>query len=698
MSETRRVGKYTIESPIGKGSWASVYRGTDGTKAVALKILPRAPVAAEALDKMRQGATALARVRHPALASFIELVVTDMAVCVVSELVEGEPLAAKLKDGGQRPDLRQTWDIVRQVLDALDAAHSKGVYHGDIKPANIFIDSQARVKVTDLGIHGLAPENAGTPAYMAPEQFGDIPGEARTDLYQVGALVYHLVSGKLPFTGTREEVVYRVQQERPSDPSSFTPKLAWQLDWVIQRALSKDPMDRFGTARELLDGLRLGLQDSIGSPLTVPPPPSSSPAPAPKPAATPAQAPKPAPVQAAKAAPVKETKAAPAQAEKPAPAPAAKPAPAPASAQKPAAAPAARAPQSSPSKMELTLEARPDKPIVEMKPIPESKLADIPIPAPEPMPAPAPSLAQKAKLIAQTAIAAPPPAREVTTKMRVLFVDDDERILNGLRTLFRNDYEVSVASNGEEALALLRKEPAPIVVSDQRMPGMTGVELLREVRKLLPHSVRLLLTGYSDLAAIVGSINDGEVFRFVKKPWDNEEIKTMVAEAATLASRLAARTPTPSVSPSSGSILVIDQGDSVAKGLERLVAGEASVTLVGNVPEAAKLLQSNEYAAIVADLKTGRDDLVKLFRLVKAKRPETLSILVADEPDSELVQELINQAQIYRFLTKPINGKDLRGHVGEALRHHAAYKEQRGGSNLAHKVGALPGRLVTGSA
>ena len=143
---------------------------------------------------------------------------------------------------------------------------------------------------------------------------------------------------------------------------------------------------------------------------------------------------------------------------------------------------------------------------------------------------------------------------------------------------------------------------------------------------------------------------------------------------------------------------MIDPAESLARGLERLVAGEASVTLVADVPEAAKLLQSNEYAAIVADMRAGKEDLVKLFRLVKAKRPETLSILVADEADSEVVIELINQAQIYRFLAKPIKVNDLRAHVTEALRHYAAYKEERGGSNLAKNVGALPGRLVSSSA
>jgi serine/threonine-protein kinase len=281
--------------------------------------------------------------------------------------------------------------------------------------------------------------------------------------------------------------------------------------------------------------------------------------------------------------------------------------------------------------------------------------------------------------------------------------------------LLRLEYRVLTATRADDGLKIMEREEVHVVMTDQRMPGMTGVEMLRELRKAMPQTVRLLLTGYSDLAALVGSINDGEIFRFVKKPWDNEEIHKMVEEAAAAAEKLAAAkapapaaakaavapsTPTPAPSPrTAGSLLVIDPGQSLAKGLERLVAGEATVQLVSTVPEAAKLLQSNEYAAIIADLRAGKEDLVKLFRVVKAKRPGTLSILVADEPDADLVAELINQAQIYRFLAKPIDGKVLRSHVSAALRHYAEFKQAaKKPSGLAENVGARPDRLVTGAA
>jgi serine/threonine-protein kinase len=657
MSEERRIGKYSLQGLIAKSAASAVYRASDGAKTVVVKIANRNAALGEAIDRLRESAPALARVRHPALASFIEFIENEKIVCVVAEHAEGESLAARMK--GANPDLRRAWEICRQLLEALEACHGKGVVHGELRPSNLLVDSQGRIKATDLGTQGLVP---GDPsAYAAPEQLAGEASSPRTDLYQVGAIAYHLVTGKPPFTGGAAELAHRIQQERPSDPSSFTPKLAWQLDWVIQRALSKDPMDRFGSARELLDGLRLGLQDSIGSPIPVPAPAPAEakpPAPVAKPVAPAPKAAAPAPKAAAAAPPVAP------------PAPKAAPAPA-----KAAPAPAKAAPAAA---------AKPAAPSVAAPP-----------------PAKAPSLADKAKLLT------PVPANDAVVpatdpRLAIVFVDDDERVLNALRALFRNDYQVHIATDGVAALELVKRYAIPIVVSDQRMPGMTGVELLRQVRAIAPRSVRLLLTGYSDLAALVGSINEGEVFRFVKKPWDNDEIRAVIGEAATVAMKLAQReAPREVVSPrTAGSLLVIDPGASLAQGLERLVAGEATVKLVSTVPEAAKLLQSNEYAAIIADQRAGKEDLVKLFRVVKAKRPETLSILVAEEPDSELVAELINQAQIYRFLAKPINGRELRAHVSAALRRYAQFKQgaaagKPAGSGLAQDVGAKPDRLVS---
>lgn len=270
---------------------------------------------------------------------------------------------------------------------------------------------------------------------------------------------------------------------------------------------------------------------------------------------------------------------------------------------------------------------------------------------------------------------------ENDNRIAVLFVDDEERVLNGLRALFRNDYRVYTADNGAAALELVKKHNIPLVVSDQRMPSMTGVELLRQVRTIAPKTVRLLLTGYTDLAALVGSINDGEVYRFVRKPWDNDEIRAVLAEAAhAVVAKTQEELPVAKAkSPrTAGSILVIDQGEHLARGLARLVAGAAQVERAASPQDAAKILMAREFACVVADFAAGRDGLVTLFRLLKSQKPQTRTILIADDPDSELVANLINHAQIYRFLSKPVDPRELRANVAMALRRYAQYKEAGG--------------------
>jgi eukaryotic-like serine/threonine-protein kinase len=552
VSETHRIGKYQVESLIARGSACKVCRGIDPAtkRELALKIIPRAALNAAALARLQQAAPALARLRHPALANFIEILESGSAICVVSEIAHGTPLAALRQEGA--PDLLRAWEIARQVLDALAAAHAKNIVHGDLRPANVFVDAQVRVTLTDIGQAGLNSAPDAQPHYCAPEQLGAGDVTARSDLYQAGVIVYELVTGELPFTGSREEIVHRLMEERPEDPSSLTGVDGWQLDWVIQRALSKDPADRFATAAEFADALRKGFEHALGMAL-------------------------------------------------------------------PASGPGAPSPQAG------------------------------------------------ALAIAQQ--------RPVDSRPRVLFVDDEERIVSGLRALFRHQYNVFVSDNGADALQQVKKHAIQVVVSDQRMPGMTGVELLRQVKEQAPHAVRILLTGYTDLAALVGSINEGEIFRFVRKPWDNDELRRTLAEAVKMATQLEGMQPAAGeAAPTAGSLLVIDPSQELAHGLQPLLAGRATVRVAASALEAAKLLDKEEIAAVVADIGAGRDHLVPLFKLLKQQRPEILSILVTDEPDADLAADLVNNAQIFRFLSKPVDARELRAHVAAALRRHATFR------------------------
>jgi eukaryotic-like serine/threonine-protein kinase len=300
-------------------------------------------------------------------------------------------------------------------------------------------------------------------------------------------------------------------------------------------------------------------------------------------------------------------------------------------------------------------------------------------------------------------------------KARVLFVDDEERILNALRALFRGQYHVFTAENGGLAIEFVKRFGIHVVVSDQRMPGILGVELLRQVKELSPNSVRMLLTGYSDLASIVGSINEGEVFRFVKKPWDNIEIQKTVADAVAIAMELAAAPPPSEAPPEKidASILVIDSGPDLADGIKHMHGSVASIRQVATPEDAVRVLEDEEVAVIVADLAVGQEGLTTLFKLLKAQHPEILSILVTESSDSELVIELINQAQIFRFLNRPVNVRQMRSHVEAALAKYRAFKQRpdllRGyavaesaqaktslwGAKLFERIRSLPNRLFS---
>ena len=114
---------------------------------------------------------------------------------------------------------------------------------------------------------------------------------------------------------------------------------------------------------------------------------------------------------------------------------------------------------------------------------------------------------------------------------KILIVDDELANVRALARLFRDDYEVLTATSGDDALALLGQHDVALLITDQRMPGMTGIELLKKTVPLRPRMVRIILTGYTDVDALVEAINCGEVYRYVAKPWNNEELRITVKRA-----------------------------------------------------------------------------------------------------------------------------------------------------------------------
>ncbi len=276
-------------------------------------------------------------------------------------------------------------------------------------------------------------------------------------------------------------------------------------------------------------------------------------------------------------------------------------------------------------------------------------------------------------------------------KGRILVVDDEERILSALKSIFRARYHVFATTDGNKALDFMKRYQMHVIISDQRMPIMPGVELLRQAREISPASVRILLTGYSDLASIVGSINDGEVYRFISKPWNNQDLQQTVAEAVTIALELADAKSTPPALPAStrAGVLVLDDDEEVFRVAKALLEGLCPVRYAADPDAALAALQAEEIAVVLADIEAGHEETTAMLKLLKQVNPQILAIALTGAADAELVIQLINEAQIFRFVTKPVDVKALKQHVQAAFVRYLAF-EQTPQLLERHRVRASP--------
>lgn len=240
-------------------------------------------------------------------------------------------------------------------------------------------------------------------------------------------------------------------------------------------------------------------------------------------------------------------------------------------------------------------------------------------------------------------------------KPTLLLVDDEPRILRSLAMIFRQDYRILTAENGLDALNLFQNESIDVVLSDQRMPKMTGSELLREVRKRSPHTMRLLLTGYSDLRAIINSINDGEVFRFINKPWDKQKLVETVEKAASLAlaSKQISSKPDHGIQSKIPNFMVLDKDEATHEMIKGIIGNQAKVFHHYDLSDAIDTLTREQIAILIADIKLENDDISHAINLLKQENPELITIVMTEYTDTNQLVDLINYGQIYRFLPKP---------------------------------------------
>jgi serine/threonine-protein kinase len=259
------IGKYRLEAQIGRGATGVVYKATDPTlnRDVAIKVLRPDAADAETLRRFRTEAAILARLNHSDIATIYELVQTDTELFMVMELVAGESLEAVATRSG-RLAVDAAAYLIDRVLAALSHAHDVGIVHRDLKPANVMVTRLGGVKLMDFGIarvyageritlHG---SMMGTPGYMAPEQILGNPVDARADVYAVGAMLYRLLAGVVPFEGDSAVAVIQRQISEPIAPiRTLAPEVPEAYDEIVARAMAKAPDDRFQTADEFRQAL-----------------------------------------------------------------------------------------------------------------------------------------------------------------------------------------------------------------------------------------------------------------------------------------------------------------------------------------------------------------------------------------------------------------------------------------------------------
>src|SRR5262245_31532026 len=269
LSRGSRLGKYEIVSSLGSGGMGEVYRALDPRleREVAIKVIRSLSSNTEAQARLWREARAAASVTHPGICQIYDVGEADERLFLVMELLSGQSLASRLKDGALKPD--DAVSTALGVLGALGALHSRHIVHRDLKPSNVFL-TDSGVKLLDFGLarsrQALSKGEqvtqtgmvVGTPRYMAPEQWAESALDPRSDLFAAGAMLFEMLSGQPAFPGSDLMQVYHaIMAGQPAALSGSAAVTA--IDGVIHRALEKRPEDRFPSADAMAQALRSAL-------------------------------------------------------------------------------------------------------------------------------------------------------------------------------------------------------------------------------------------------------------------------------------------------------------------------------------------------------------------------------------------------------------------------------------------------------
>lgn len=259
-----KLGKYQLETLVGRGGMATVYRAHDTSlnRAVAIKVLdPGLAVDPRAVERFKREAVTSANLEHPNIVCVYDVQQEGHIYYIAMRFVQGHTLRDILQDNGPLP-LGAVVNVITPLAQALQYAHLHGVIHRDVKPGNILVEPDGSVLLTDFGI-ARAADNAqsgltatglvmGTADYLAPEQISGRPAEPRSDIYSLGVVLYEMLTGVTPFAGENTaSILYRQVHDNPPSLRSMNPRLPIELQPVMDRVLAKNPSSRYSDPVDL---------------------------------------------------------------------------------------------------------------------------------------------------------------------------------------------------------------------------------------------------------------------------------------------------------------------------------------------------------------------------------------------------------------------------------------------------------------
>ncbi len=271
----------------------------------------------------------------------------------------------------------------------------------------------------------------------------------------------------------------------------------------------------------------------------------------------------------------------------------------------------------------------------------------------------------------------------------ILLVDDEPLLLSSLSRVLRLHYTVFTAENGVQALDIIQRNKIKVIVSDQRMPGMLGHELLGKVKDLSPNTVRLLLTGYSDLDAILNSVNAGQIFRYINKPCSVEKLREMIELGVQIHDRIVAMqndakvaaptTPTVQTAKAAetdppATLLFVGYTTTEVQKLTSKLTPRYVIEHATTLDEAFAALNRVAVSVLVSDLNFDEHDGIDFLNTVKKEFPHTVAVILTDIVDATMAIRSINEVQVFRYITKPISEELFARTIEEAVKKNRTYQ------------------------